>query len=115
MALFSRCKPWARKRKWRPSGKNNGQRWLFSWRDSSRVVSCVTSPPVADTRYRGPKGVGEKTTTESRLQEPPLGSGASATVWAGPPEISVVFSFPSAKKPIERESGDQKETPRPKR
>src|SRR5262249_7767964 len=38
---------------------------------------------------------------------PPMGAGASQTVWDGPPETSPFLSFPSSKKPTERLSGDQ--------
>src|SRR5262245_62164868 len=51
---------------------------------------------------------GAKTMTPSELQAPPRGLGASETVWSGPPEASMFLNFPSAKKPIDRESDDQK-------
>jgi len=46
--------------------------------------------------------------TPSRLQVPPSGNGASASVWGGPPPTLIFFSFPPAKKPTDRLSGDQK-------
>src|ERR1700730_15242269 len=44
----------------------------------------------------------------SRFQVPPRLPGASQMVWGGPPEASIFLSFPSAKKPMKRLSGDQK-------
>src|SRR5215467_6133545 len=39
--------------------------------------------------------------------EPPRGSGTSAIASTGPPATGIFFSFPSAKNPIQRLSGDQ--------
>src|SRR5262245_16361255 len=44
--------------------------------------------------------------TPSRFQDPPTPS-ASQSVRDGPPPLSMRFNFLSAKKPIERPSGDQ--------
>src|SRR5262245_39765810 len=41
------------------------------------------------------------------LQSPPWGYGASASVWAAPPDRALVLSFFSAKNAIDFESGDQ--------
>jgi hypothetical protein len=48
------------------------------------------------------------TIAPAALQLPPSGNGASASVCGGPEPASIRFSFPDAKKPIERLSGDQK-------
>src|SRR6266498_1531250 len=45
--------------------------------------------------------------TPSRFHVPPRFIGASQSVWGGPPEASIFLSFPSAKKPMKRLSGDQ--------
>jgi len=46
--------------------------------------------------------------TFSRPQLPPRLVGASQSVWGGPPAVSILLSFPSAKNPMNRLSGDQK-------
>src|SRR5512143_4258014 len=51
---------------------------------------------------------GAKRIVPSRFQDPPSPLSASQTVRIAPPAASTRFSFPSAKKPIERLSGDQK-------
>ena len=57
----------------------------------------------------GPSGApDEKTIIPSRFQVPPRLSGASQIVTGSPPEMSIRFSFCSAKNPICRLSGDQK-------
>src|SRR5438128_3549048 len=94
--------------KWRPSGRKTGQRWEFSCREESSVITGVTGPPAADTRKRPPEGVGAKTMTPSRLHVPPRPERISQRLWGGPPEASIFFNFPSAKKAINRLSGDQK-------
>ena len=50
---------------------------------------------------------GAKRIVPSRLQVPPLPFSASQSVKAGPPEISIFLSLPSAKKPTAWLSGDQ--------
>src|ERR1700756_1686150 len=45
--------------------------------------------------------------TPSRFQLPPRPNGAPQTATARPPSKLTFFSFPSAKKPIDRPSGDQ--------
>src|SRR6266508_20559 len=52
--------------------------------------------------------VPSKRITPSALQEPSAPLGASQIFWAGPPETSIFLSFPSAKNPRKRLSGDQK-------
>src|SRR5450759_587721 len=49
-----------------------------------------------------------KRITPSGLQEPSEPLGASQIFCGGPPETSTFFSFPSAKNPRNRLSGDQK-------
>ena len=46
--------------------------------------------------------------TPSRFHAPPRGTGASQIVRGGSPKVSMRLSFPSAKKPMDRPSGDQK-------
>jgi hypothetical protein len=54
-------------------------------------------------------GLGEKTITPSRFQVPPRATTpTSQSVRTGPPLASILFSLPSAKKPMLRPSGDQK-------
>ena len=69
--------------------------------------AAVTAPPFADTRESGPDGVAAKTITPSRLQLPPLPSGASASTRGRPPVAATVRSLPSAKYATVRLSGDQ--------
>src|SRR6266511_37767 len=52
--------------------------------------------------------MGANRITPSRFQVPPRLTAASQRVWGGPPEASIFFSFPSAKNPMKRLSGDQK-------
>src|SRR6266581_8563313 len=52
--------------------------------------------------------LGAKTMTPSRLHVPPRFAGASARIWAGPPDASIFLSFPPAKNPMKLLSGDQK-------
>ena len=66
-----------KKRKWRPSGRNCGQRWL-PWPGASRVTATGV-PPVAITRIRSPTTSGANTMTPSRFHVPPRPLGASAS------------------------------------
>src|SRR5262245_39637859 len=59
-------------------------------------------------RCSGPYWPAEKRISPRELQLPPLGKRASASTCGGPPDASILFNFPSAKKPIEALSGDQK-------
>src|ERR1700693_299133 len=52
--------------------------------------------------------LGTKMMLPSLLQLPPTGKGASQRVKTGPPRPLTVFNLPSAKKPTDRPSGDQK-------
>src|SRR5258707_15284966 len=86
-----------------------GQRWLVSLRVvSSTVIGCGVAPD-AETRCTTspifPLGV--KRMTPSLFQLPPRPDGASHRVCIGPPAISSLFSFPSAKNARDRPSGDQ--------
>src|SRR5262245_59870066 len=83
-----------------------GAVWLPSWRELSRVVTCVTFPAVAEIRYS--QALSPKRITPSRLQAPPRGNLTSQSVSTGPPVASIFLSRKSAKKPMERLSGDQK-------
>src|ERR1700728_842226 len=93
-----------------PSGRNSGQRFVFSPRLGSGVEICLGVPPVAGTRYRPssrpPSGV--NTITPSLFHVPPRPEAASQMVWTGPPAMSSFFSFPSAKNARDLPSGDQK-------
>ena len=71
-------------------------------------VAAVGTPPAADTLWRADVDVGAKTITPSRFHVPARGSGASHNVMGGPPETSIFLSFPPAKNPMNRLSGDQK-------
>ena len=51
--------------------------------------------------------VGANTMIPSGLQVPPRPWEASAIAVAGPPEMSILISFPEAKKPIDLLSGDE--------
>src|SRR5688572_2584912 len=75
----------------------------------------VATPPfLPETRMRPvpPPGAfpivpGAKTITLSRFQLPPRPAGASHSTVGGPPPISTFLSFPAAKNPTNRLSGDQ--------
>src|SRR5262245_2323473 len=89
----------ARKRKWRPSGRNHGQRCVVTLDAGSIDVTGTGSPPPADTRKRF--ATLEKTMTPSRFQVPPLanpGAGNSHTVKGRPPDRSIVLSLLPEKK-----------------
>src|SRR5262245_9107035 len=88
-------------RKWRPSGKNDGKFAIVTG------ATCDAAPPVSDMRQIPLLGR-EKMITPSRFQEPPRDPAAGHSVRAGPPDASIVFSLSSAKKPMNRLSGDQK-------
>jgi hypothetical protein len=66
----------ALKRKRRPSGSMEGQRWLVC-SDSSMVVSGVGSPPLAGTRWIAVWNPGEKRISSSGVQVPPRPTSAS--------------------------------------
>src|SRR2546428_9089174 len=99
--------PRRRERKLWPSGRKQGQRTLSSRRDSSSFVTPLGVPPAADICCSAPALSGAKTITPSRFQAPPRAKGASQSVSAGPPAASIFLSFPSAKNPTKRLSGDQ--------
>jgi hypothetical protein len=63
---------------------------------------------VAGIRDSSRPGCAEKTITPSRFQAPPRPEKASHKASAGPPDASILFSLPSAKKPRARLSADQK-------
>ena len=93
-------------RKWRPSGKNQGYRWVFRL-PSSSFVAGVGAPPEAVTRMRAPVDSGANTMTPPAPQEPPRNPGASASVYGVPPARSILCSSPPSVKPMLRLSGDQ--------
>src|SRR5262245_28457389 len=85
----------------------------MSFLELSSVVNCVTSPSVAEIRNRPPE-VRPKIITPSRLQAPPKGAVvASQSVCTVAPVTSIFLSRASAKKPMKRLSGAQKEPTAP--
>src|SRR5712692_5163156 len=96
-------------RKWRPSGRNQGKRCETSPKVSSIAVTGVAAPPPAGMRKRLPVTLGANTMTSFLLQDPPRGNRASSQrVNTGPPDESILLSFPPAKNARKRLSGDQK-------
>src|SRR5579871_6544168 len=91
-----------------PSGRNWGQRSLFSARDGSNFVAACGFPPPAETRNRASFVLGVKRMVPSLLQAPPRALTASQSGCGGPPSELIFLSLPAAKKPICRLSGDQK-------
>src|SRR5262245_38934694 len=87
-------------RKWRPSGRNHGNRWLDSpyWR--SRTPAACGAPPALDTRWSGPFVAAPKTITLSRFHVPPRPLSASHSTTGGPPLTLTFFSLPAAKNPM---------------
>src|SRR5271169_5861634 len=71
------------------------------------LVAGAGVPPDADTFSSAEKGAGLKTMIPSRLHAPPPPPDASHNVKGGPPDASIFLSFPSAKNPTKRLSGDQ--------
>src|SRR5215469_622959 len=73
-----------------------------------RFVSCFGVPPLAGISYNGDKKEGVNRMIPPELQAPPLSIGASQSICSPLPSDSIRLSFPPAKNPIERPSGDQK-------
>src|ERR1039457_2577805 len=107
MAMWSMPLEPAEKRKWRPSGRNHGERLVFSPRAASSFEAGIVAPPAAATRIRALVLSGAKTMTPWGLQEPPRGGNASAKVSGVPPAGSILLSLPSAANALEQLSGDQ--------
>ena len=80
-----------------PSGRNEGQRWLFSARDGSNFDAGSEVPPAADTRNSDCVADGVNTITPSGLHEPPRPLTASHTFWGGPPLALILFTLPGMK------------------
>src|ERR1700732_1848599 len=76
--------------------------------EASTFVIAVGVPPESEILWMPVCESGAKMITPSRFQLPPRPNGASQSVLAVPPSRLIFFSFPSAKKPSERPSGDQK-------
>src|SRR6266536_3496821 len=74
---------------------------------ASSLVTGTDLPPPAATRWRTDVGAGAKTIVPSRFHVPPTPLSASQMVRTAPPEGSIRFNFPSAKKPTKWPSGDQ--------
>src|SRR5271169_5018677 len=72
----------------------------------SNFVIEVTIPPPEETRKIELASFA-KMMLSSAPHEPPNGSATSASTCTGPAVIGTFFSFPSAKKPTQRLSGDQ--------
>src|SRR5438093_12564541 len=83
----------SKKRKWRPSGRKLGPRWLIS--PGSIVVRGTAAPPEDETRYN-PAAVIPKMITPSLFHAPPRIT----------PGISIFFSLPPSANAIDRLSGD---------
>jgi len=98
--------------KWRPSGRNAGQRGeAASPEFASGTIffsACDGVPPAAAMRSKGDVGLGVYKMTPFAPQVPPRDWGASARVCTAPPLASMMRSFPWAKNPRLRLSGDQK-------
>ena len=100
--------------KCRPSGRKKGRLWPRS--SGPTLVAATAAPPDADTLHNPAPGVDpacangeicENRITSLPPQVPLVPVGASHSVTGMPPATSTFFSFPSAKKPIQRPSGDQ--------
>jgi hypothetical protein len=96
----------ARYTKCRPSGRNEGQRWVVYF--ASIFVTAAGVPPLDGTWNKGKLKLGANKMTPLALHVPPRAWGASHTITGGPPAMSTRFSLPSTKNAIERLSGDQK-------
>src|SRR3954469_16294121 len=109
---FTSLPPRTKNTKWRPSGRNCGQRCEVSRRASSSTVTPRGVPPDADTAYKAPLIYGAKTIV-SPLHVPPRPFGASQITREPCAPGSVRFNFPPAKNASERPSADQKGHPAP--
>src|SRR5215470_11364011 len=99
----------AMNRKWLPSGRNIGHRWLVSPLAWSTSVKDRVAPPDADTRDNPPiRALGENMITSSLFQAPPRPAGAWQIARTVPVASSSFFNWLSAKNPIHFPSGDQK-------
>src|SRR5713101_6162057 len=91
-----------------PSGRKTGHLLLF-------VVASVCSnpgtssarPPPETTLLMAPPLSGANTINPFWFQLAPRPVGASQITCTGPPLTPILFSLPSAKKPIDVPSGDQ--------
>src|SRR5262245_61519158 len=70
-------------------------------------MTTVGVPPAADTRESVEPYVGVKRIVSSRLQLPGRGIAASQIGTGGPPDASILFSFPPAMNASALLSGDQ--------
>src|SRR5262249_42003036 len=98
--------PIEKNKKWSPSGRNWGKRWLACSRGLI-VVTSVDSPPPAGMRLQAPVPAGAKRMMLPSPHDPPA-LPESASDRTPPPARSSRFNFRSAKKPSDRLSGDQK-------
>src|SRR6516162_68894 len=80
---------------------------------ASSGTAGTVLPPAAETRKMGTLIPGVNRITPPRFHVPPRPPGASQIVSGGPLEASIFFSFPAAKNPMTRPSGDQKGKPAP--
>src|SRR5579863_6585708 len=89
-----------------PPGNNCGRRWVTSPFCLSSWVAGCGAPPEDDTRKTGVCWP-SKRILPSSPQEAPRGLSASQRVTAAPPSTEIFFSFPPAKNPIQRLSGEK--------
>src|ERR1700691_6032892 len=92
----------AQYRKCFPSGKKEGQRWLFSAFETSNCDAASGVPPAADTLNNLWLEDGVNTIKPYLLQAPPRPPTLSHRFWGGPPSALIFFNLPAAKKPISR-------------
>src|SRR5215471_1107028 len=100
IAALDVVKERAVKRKWRPSGRKKGQRWLASARLLSSWVTGRGVLPAEETTYSVLLGEGANTIIPSEFQEPPRPLEASQIISTGPPAAAIFFILPATKKPI---------------
>ena len=91
----------------RPPGSHCGQRWELSPAAKSSVVSARGVPPWSDTRKMPDVSFGAKAISPDGFQLAPHPLGASASVVGVPPAIGAFLSFPPAKNPTHRPSGEK--------
>src|ERR1700735_1731650 len=95
-------------RKCFPSGRKEGQRWLWNPADCLVAVAGAGVPPLSGTLYKGSLSPGVNTITPSLFHVPPRPVGASQRICTTPPVAGTRLSFESAKKAKFRPSPDQK-------
>src|ERR1039458_76651 len=95
-------------RKCSPPGRNQGKPCAVPMATSIATATLVL-PPSEAILSNGANVLGAKTMMPFGLQDPPAAAPTtSARGMGGPPRVSSLLSFPPAKKPTQRLSGDQK-------